>query len=427
MYESAFLIAIALVIVLIGIYKNKTFASFYSIYSSCYWLVMFFGVIVYINLYVNYQFKPLEFNIINETLLLSLLGLLVFNLAYFFSFPINFRVKGLKVSKLTVRYFSVLCLFFSGLAVLGFVVKNGGLVLLKGNGYEDRLTSNLGAGMFTIFFPLFIPAYAMLLLIEPSKRQWVKYFASGLIFGLLTFLAIGGARMNLAIFICVFLIIGYVLKYIKLKTLIISPFVIMILMTVLVYFRESDNGNQNSFFFWIYLMNSFSPFDSFYHIYNYYNEGGMIPGLSVVWQQFYLLMPRFIFEDKPEVIMNVGNFFTKEILGFQSNLTMSPTINGSFILVAGKFGLFLGSFFIGKLVLFLDRVFYYGGLNRIVMKDINPKSCLMAGGYSFYILYMFNLVRESLDIFLVARVIIPGVIFVFIFMISYLLATAQGD
>lgn len=427
MYESAFLVATSLVIVIFGIYRNRSLSSFYSVYTSCYWLVMFFGVIVYINLYLNYQFKPFEFHKINETLLLSLLGLLVFNFAYFFRFPLKLKIKRVKVSKLTVRYFSLLCLWFSGLAVLGFVVKNGGFVLLKGSGYEDRLTSNLGAGMFTIFFPFFIPAYAMLLLIEPSKKQWIKYFISGLVFGFLTFLAIGGARMNLAIFICVFLIIGYAFKYVKLKTLILSPFVVMILMTVLVYFRESDVGNKSSFFFWIYLMNSFSPFDSFYHIYNYYSEGGNIPGLSVVWQQFYLLMPRAIFEDKPEVIMNVGNFFTKEILGFQSNLTMSPTINGSFILVAGKLGLFIGSYFIGKLVLFLDNAFYYGGLNRIVNNDICPTSCLMAGGYSFYILYMFNLVRESLDIFLVARVIIPGFIFVFIFSLSYILASCQEN
>lgn len=410
-----------LFILVILIKREGDLLSFFSVYSLCYWVVFFLGIPIYFILETQFYFSPYDYKSIYNGLLISIVGYFIFYVSYktklFKDIKSNISIG---LSLVTIKIFAYLCIISTIIATFSYAIKNGGLVLLNSSGYEARLESNLGGGLFTIFFPMFILGLSILFYLKPSRLNWYKLFIIGISIGSLIFVAIGGARMNIALFICVFVVVGYKYNIIPKSIFFLSPFVIVCLLTGMAFLRDSGNADDKVFIFLIYLMNSFSPFDALNNINDYYLNGGLLPGFTVIYQQTLLLLPRFIFPDKPEMIMNVGNFYTQEILNYKSNLTMSPTINGSYILVGGYSALAIGSFLLGKFIRFLDRQLYYKGF-FCVNNNQQPQVCFRAGLYSFYIFYMFNLVRESLDIFMVSRIIIPFFIFTMLFFISIIL------
>jgi antigen polymerase len=418
--EFALLSMLTLAII---IYSNrKNFFSFFNIYTIFYWIVMYSGIIIYYFLYKDFGFDLLNPKYILMSIFYSSIAYAIFFISYKI-FSQKFKIKIFpRVNYVELRVLAFTLLFMSIISVLIYVIQNGGFLLLKSDSYSDRFTSTLGKGWLTILFPFFIFSYSLFFFIKPSYKKWKIYFFLGFLTGTIIFIAIGGGRLLIALHVFTFLIIGYHYRFIKLKRIFMIVIILIPVSALLAFARAKMDFDSNLFQGLIFTMNTFSPFDSFVRILTYYdNEMQNYQGLSVVYNQFISsFVPRALFPDKPMIVMNTGNFYTQNILHYQSLTTISPSLNGSFYIMYGLIGLILGSIFMGFLMKLLDNTFYKNiflknPLNRTIDKRYTP--ILYLSFYHFILLNLFVALRDSIDFFLIVRFFYPYMIILLVLLL----------
>lgn len=421
-YSSILITIIALFALLFVIKKNNLF-SFSSLFLISYYVVSFFGVPLVFLLDRLFGFSRISEQTVYQISAYSLASLLLACVVY--RAPLG---KGLSpiLPRMSNSEYRVAAFLFIGASVgalLLFTYLNGGFVLLNINSYEDRYTANLGLGLLTRMFPLFILGLSMLVLHRPSYEKWVRYLFIGIGIGGVTYLAMGGYRQILAIHVFIFLVIGYHQKYIKLRSFIVYMVLGVFLLMALAIFRYGMNftGDQFVFNFLIFTLDTFSPFDSFGRIADYYEQSNdALPGVSVILNEFSSLIPRWIWSGKPDLVLNSGNFFTVEILNYGSAVTISPTLNGSMFLIGGPMLVIFGCALSVLAMRFFDRNFYRPAW-RVSNSFLSGTSLkLRASLYYFLVFYVSTISREGLEVF-VQRVFVYFVFIYFILILSKLL------
>ncbi|HDR1947532.1 TPA: WzyE family oligosaccharide polymerase, partial [Enterobacter hormaechei] len=90
------------------------------------------------------------------------------------------------------------------------------------------------------------------------------------------------------------------------------------------------------------------------------------------------IVPRFLWESKPINFLNNGYFYTTYILNMDTQLTISPTIVGSFIIMFGTTWFWLWGLITGSTLKIIDAV---TKKTRMITIKITFITCI---GYCFF-------------------------------------------
>jgi enterobacterial common antigen polymerase len=406
------------------IIQNKDrFFSFYNFFIIWFVAVMLIGVPITYLLETYFISSSVNTELLFYTQLYSFLFIVIFILFYKlpFKYPRVILFPVIKYSEMQVLSFLFTGISF--LAILYFLSQNG-LLLLDSTSYEERYETNLGLGILTRFFPFFIAGTTISFILKPTYRNWIFNLLIGIFLGVLTYIVMGGYRQILAIHIFVFLILAYHYSYIKLFTIIKFGILAIPLLMFMALFRYGiDSSSDLSFNLLVFTRDSFAPYNSFTNIIEYYkNTSEDFQGLSIVLNEFSSLIPRSIWVDKPELVLNAGNFYTQEILKYNAGLTISPTILGSLFLISGDYGVILGSIFLAVMLRWFDKKVY----RSVIVFSKNNREfnlSLYSIFYYYIIFYTFTIAREGIEVFL-QRTIMAYIIFIVFVYMSKVIASA---
>jgi enterobacterial common antigen polymerase len=375
---------------------------YFTIFFSCYVFTYFGGIVLASVLFSVLGIEKISTS--DETtwklVVLADASLISFLFGYWVAAPLRrFVKKGgfIEWDKRTSALTFVLVVAFV-VSMLVYVVGSGGPVLFKAGGYQNRYDANIGMGGYSLFFSMGLVACTLLSLRSAKKREKrVAVFYTAL-YCALTFIVLGGYRQ-----------LGFAALFSSGVILLLRRDITfrgfmwlsggLILMTLLVaIFRYTgtdadDNGGLAGRLF-IFLYDGFTPVDAFYNIISFCRNSDV--GVNVFWNQFLTAVPRWVWSEKPLIVLNAGNFYTQNILGRTDSITYSPTLLGELYLIGGVTGCLVGTFVSGVLLRIFDEIILRSG-NRI----------LVAFTFSFGFVFVFNLYREGLGV-LITKVVLYG-------------------
>lgn len=365
--------------------------SYTSIFLHFYLIFFLLGTMsIYI---LNLKYNN---DIINYSIFLFILSIIVFYFSHFISKVFLQKIKieifpNINYSKYKKLYLTLLSISF--MAIVLYVIKSGGFMLLNmnSNEYELSIENNAGLGIFTIFFTMYIPGTLLFYQSNPSKKNfWISLFIM-IVFGLLIYLAIGGSRRFLfygiiSLYIFALLRKDFRLSFIKLLFYIIITFFLLNLMALIRYGNDITNIDFTLILF--YTFGSLAPWSSFLDIIQNVPNNFDYQYFTLIFNHFLKIVPRFIWQDKPLLIENTGNFYTQNFLNID-NLTISPSLLGELFLAFGTIGIVVGMVAIGSLFALIDKI----QLNK-------NKNILALIFFSYNINVIFGLTREGVEVFI---------------------------
>lgn len=293
----------------------------------------------------------------------------------------------------------ILC-FIGSLALLVYIAYNG--LSFRWETYENRYYNSLGIGIVTKLFIMFPLGFTLILCSQKLKIN--KYRHGGIVFlyGLLLTLATGGYRQIMLIGIISFLLIAYLLKSISKIEIQFTAFLSVCVIALIGALRNTgfDRHVTITAEQYVYaIIDSFAPFDSYLKIKDYVDAHGA-PGIAVFANQFLSYIPRALWNDKPMLVLNSGNFFTQSVLDYSRNVTISPTILGEFYLIGGQTGIVIGCIFTGLILSIFDTLF-------------SPKKTTIGVGlFIFFFFAPFGLVREGLAVYITTLLWVLSIVFI---------------
>ena len=324
---------------------------------------------------------------------------LYFYLLVFFAFDVLIPQKRLVLfkipnSKSFIKILSAILFITAVLSILIYVWKNQGFVLLKSTGYLDRYEANRGLGLITLLIKMYIPAIILFYLLNPSNGRLLFSLLLAIGFGLLSYLAMGGYRQMLIMGVASLIFHRVLHQGISSFKVVLYSIIGVASLYYLAMFRYNINVDENVLGLLIgFTQDSLSPFNSFTKIFEYINTTSDYQNLKLFFGHFQIIIPRILWEGKPELILNSGNFYTQHVINYKSALTISPTLAGELYLMRGFWSLFIGFGLIAVMNVFLERIVIY-------YKESNIQSIVQN---TFFLVVIFNafwLVREGLEVYI---------------------------
>ncbi|RFU90115.1 MULTISPECIES: WzyE family oligosaccharide polymerase [Citrobacter] len=287
-------------------------------------------------------------------------------------------------------YLTLLFLYFCG--VIMYIYSNG---IAFGLSYNDRLEANTGGGLSIILMYAYIPALILYYISKPTRTTFITSVILGGCFGTIYYIVIGGSRNVLAagVFSLVFLAIYY--KHISKKQLLVISVTGVLALILLELYRYANSITDAISFLMngggqvlLFTFESFSPIHAVININTaLVRQQFEIQYFATFFNEFSIVIPRFLWEHKPINVFNNGYFYTAEILGLETNLTMSPTFLGSCLIMFGSWFYWLGGVFSGLVLFFFDRCLFsvksqYGKL--ILLSSIGYLFFWVRDGFEVY-------------------------------------------
>jgi antigen polymerase len=394
--------------------KNRPF-SLFVISFFCFQLIVGVGVpfVELMDRLVGYK-MPLNglFTVELYYLTFSVVFLLTFWVMglLFESAGVDFQAKNLTRDPYDKPALMCLAIFAAACAFL-YIAMTG--LNFGSSGYESRYEEARGVGFLIIFFPAFMPFMVSKFIDIDKKGDYFRNIFLWVLVGFFTYVVLQGYRQ---ILIAVILFIGLFLlnrNFFSTKVLFLGVFLLMPLVLVglsfLRYAGESDSAFSSpleaAFYF---IQGDLFPVDAILKT-SIYLEQYSAPGMSVFWEHFYRFIPRFIMEDKPEILMNAAGFYTLEIVGYSRGVTLSPTILSEGLMVSGGVsGIVFLAFFSGLFCFFYDYVLrttkkysvYVFQLSFLYMGFFIIREGLQAGLYRVFLVCIFFFVFLSIKFFL---------------------------
>lgn len=300
-----------------------------------------------------------------------------------------------------------------------FLFKNG-LLLFKLEGYYQIFSKRYVAQVaLKRFFYFFIPAMVIVYFLRRDRRAWFTFLASTASFGLLTYIAVGGTRANLALAFALFLFIGLIERYLRPRTIFFMGALAIGIMFCLALGRYHLNLHGADYLrtFLYMTRDTFSPWENLALIME--RRGEIEPqGIMPIVRDFYVFIPRSLWPGRPDVIVNTGVYFTHEVLGRSGALVMSPTLLGSLLIMGGPLAFVVGAVVVGALLRGLDRLYELGRVEG------SRGGVALVMGYCLGAVFnVIILVREGIDAF-VSRMVFFSVIFAFAALLAWGLGRA---
>jgi enterobacterial common antigen polymerase len=374
-----------------------------SVFTTCYVFTYFGGLLIADALYSMLGIAKITASdeVTWRVIILSDLCLVTFICGYILAKPLKqFIARRRELVWKNRTKVQIVFLFGSFVvATLVYLVSTGGPVLFKEGGYENRYDANVGLGGYSLFFSMGLLGCNLLSLRAETRKEKRNALILTVLYCALTFIVLGGYRQLGFAALFSLGVISLIRKDIAFGTFAILSIILVISTLAVAMLRYTGNsaeglgGIYGRMF--IFLYDGFAPVDAFYNIVAYCGTHEI--SNNVIANQFSTMIPRFLWPEKPLVVLNSGNFYTQVVLGRSESITYSPTLLGELYLVGGATVCLLGTFISGVVL----RVF-----DEIILRSKNKM--LVAFFFSFAFVFVFNLYREGISV-LVTKVILFGV------------------
>lgn len=388
-------------------YRQQGF-SFHLLFSGIYLITFFGGFPFSMTMAGLFEYHLPAVSMLWNILAIALGGYLIYYVSYLYigrnkQIP-RYAVEVKSLANLTAWILMTIAI----LSLLVFMLLNQGLLLFKLEKYSHIFSAQVSGVALKRFFYFFLPALLIWFFLKPTKESWWLFLVAGMTFGVLSYLAVGGTRANLALAFVMFMLLGYLRRFLSFKWLVRAGLLTVIAMFLLALWRYRLNvQGSEAFYTFLYLTrDTFSPWENVARIMDAEIE---FQGLMPIVRDFYVYIPQSLWEARPDIVWNTANYFTKSVLGNFSGLAMSPTLLGSFYIMGGMPMIAIGMAVVGGLIRIFDNFFAYGKNSAVIQ--------------SYCLANLFNLIvliREGIDAF-ISRFCFFSVIFVFAYIVAYLI------
>ncbi|MDG6272337.1 ECA oligosaccharide polymerase [Glaesserella parasuis] len=388
-------------------YRQQGF-SFHLLFSGIYLITFFGGFPFSMTMAELFEYRLPAVSMLWNVLAIALGGYLIYYVSYLYigrnkQIP-RYAVEVKSLADLTAWILMMIAI----LSLLGFMLLNQGLLLFKLEKYSHIFSAQVSGVALKRFFYFLLPALLIWFFLKPTKESWWLFLVAGMTFGVLSYLAVGGTRANLALAFVMFMLLGYLQRFLSFKWLVRAGLLTVIAMFLLALWRYRLNvQGSEAFYTFLYLTrDTFSPWENVAKIMDAEIE---FQGLMPIVRDFYVYIPQSLWEEHPDIVWNTANYFTKSVLGNFSGLAMSPTLLGSFYIMGGIPMIAIGMAVVGGLIRIFDNFFAYGKNSAVIQ--------------SYCLANLFNLIvliREGIDAF-ISRFCFFSVIFVFAYIVAYLI------
>ncbi|SES71705.1 ECA oligosaccharide polymerase [Thorsellia anophelis] len=399
-------------------YQRDKF-NFHILFSLLFLLTFYFGFPFTVMLIFGYQVQVETTTSLAYTLLSATLFYGIYSLAYHTklipaksTYNRNKAKPLLNFTRLEV-YLTVLFLAFISIGTLGVFFIQNGFLLFKLDGYSEIFSSGVSGVALKRFFYFFIPAMLVVYFLKPTQIRWLLFLGICTAFGLFTYIVVGGTRANILIAFALFLFIGITRGWITLWMLILAGLLGVVGMFALAIMRYGlDVSGPEAFYHFLYLTrDTFSPWQSVAKIFDNYDKIET-QGLMPILRDFYVFIPKSLWPERPDTIVNTANYFTWELLNIFSGLAYSPTMLGSILIMGGVALIPFGAIFVAWVIRAFDVLYKSGSEETNIYRAAILKAFCFGAIFNIIVL-----VREGIDAFF-SRLIF----FVIIFALCVLLA-----
>ncbi|AIN47090.1 ECA oligosaccharide polymerase [Candidatus Palibaumannia cicadellinicola] len=392
---------LSLLFILLFIYREFHLVrfNFNIVFSTLYLIIFYLGFPFTWVLVFCYGVKVMPV----EYLLDALLASTVFYEIYYISYKISFfrppspkfvRLSWLSVNHTEIRLLYLLLLLISLGTLIVFFIHNG-FLLFRLHAYSQIFSSEVSDVVLKRFFYFFILAQLLTYFLNPTRRNWLWFLVSTIVFGIFTYMVMGGTRANIIVAFTLFLLIGLQRCWINRWILVLAGLIAVTAMFLLALKRYSLNINgTEAFYTFLYLTrDTFSPWENLALLLQNYQHIDF-QGFTPIVRDFYVFIPKWLWPEKPSLVLNTANYFTWQILNNYSGLAISPTLIGSLVVMGGVSFIPLGAIVVGFIVKGFDIVYKYGKLAG------NRYHASLLQTFCFgTVFHMIVLAREGLDAF----------------------------
>ncbi|KNH10003.1 putative ECA polymerase [Candidatus Burkholderia brachyanthoides] len=281
-----------------------------------------------------------------------------------------------------------------------YMAGSDGPVLLKTGGYQNRYDANVGMGGYSLFFAVGLIACTLASLQAVTKRQKGMAALATIGYCALTFAALGGYRQLGFAALFSLGVIAMQRRDVTFSRFLVTSAVLIVITLGVALFRYTgtaadETGGLGGRLF-IFFYDGFAPVDAFFNIVRYVNWHDV--RTNVLINQLLTPVPRFIWSDKPLIVMNAGNFYTQAVLRRTESITYSPTLLGELYLLGGTTACAIGSFISGLVLRLFDE---------LIIRS--RKKMFVAFTFSFSFVLVFNLYREGIEV-LITKFVLYGTV-----------------
>lgn len=298
------------------------------------------------------------------------------------------------------------------LSAVGYFFLQNGLLLFKLTQYNQIFSQEVNAVALKRFFYFFLSGLLICYFLTESKKAWLLFLIFSITFGVLTYLLVGGTRANVALAFMLFVLIGVYKHYFSLIWLVLAGIIAIFAMFVLALARYGlEVDGVDALFTFLYLTrDTFSPWENFALLLaNKVEYQGLMP----IVRDFYVFIPKTLWDMRPDIILNTANYFTLDILNYYTGLAISPTLLGSFYIMGGYPMIAIDMLWLGLLVKGFDNLLHYAKQHRKKSTSAILKAYCFANLFNIIVL-----VREGFDAFL-SRFVFFSVVFLSCWCLAY--------
>lgn len=373
---------------------------------------LFFSLVYFVTFYFGFPFSWLMALGFEHTLPNVSVQLNVFLMALigYWCYQIGYGLVGQGKQKDTVVQPPILANFSAKLtacllailalgSLFAFIGLNEGFLLYKLEKYSQIFSAQVQGVPLKRFFYFFLPAMLIFFLLKPSRKRWWLFLCYSVVFGILSYIAVGGTRANLALAVLFFILLGLYRGYLSIKWLglLACGGIVAMFGLALARYHLDIRGGEIWHTFLYLTRDTFSPWENVARIFDSRIE---FQGLMPIVRDFYVYIPQSLWQERPDIVWNTANYFTKTVLENYSGLAISPTIIGSFYIMGGNLAITLGMLCVGVVMRMLDLLLDYSERHSIVLQAY-------LWGQLFNLMV---LVREGFDAF-VSRFVFFSIIF----------------
>lgn len=392
--------------------------NFNLLFSLLYLLTFYFGFPFTCLLVFRYDIEVVQVKYLLKALLAATTFYGVYYISYktrLFTWPVRSQKALLSISRTEIYLLWFLLALIVVVTMMIFFIYNG-FLLFRLNAYSQIFSSNVSSVALKRFFYFFIPAMLLIYFLNPTRRNWLWFLISTVIFGILTYIVVGGTRANIIIAFALFVCIGIQRGW---MTLWIFTGIGCMVLAGMFWLALKRYGlkvsGDEAFYTFLYLTrDTFSPWENLALVLKNYSQIDF-QGLAPIVRDFYVFIPDWLWPGRPTLVLNSANYFTWKILHNHSGLAISPTLIGSLIVMGGVWFIPLGAITVGLIIKAFDALYERGktAANRYC-SSLLQTFCFGA------VFNMIVLAREGLDAF-VSRVVFFSVIFGLCLLVAKLL------
>jgi enterobacterial common antigen polymerase len=381
--------------------------SFNFFFSITYLVTFYLGFPLSVALVFGFAAPIVPSWYLGCALLLPLFSYLVFYAMYTVRLPVSTRTHGpvLIMNRRETTMTGVLLALVAVVTLTAFIAHNG-LLFFEVHSYSQAFSPKISGQALKRFAYFLIPAMLIYYFLNPGIQRWWIFLATTAGFGALTYVVVGGTRAYLALAFALFLSIGLADRYIKARLL--APLgvlgVLGMFLLALARYRLDGSGAKQVYNFLFLTRDTLSPWENLALILQRYAIIDF-QGPAPIIRDFYVYIPKILWPDRPNLILNTANYFTWHVLGRNPGLTISPTLVGSSFIMGGVLAVVLGGLACGLIIRWFDW------LRDSARHSVNQYRDIVVKTFCFGSLFnIIVLVREGLDSF-VSRFVFFFVIF----------------